>query len=160
MAKYVTLGQLKGQLDTMFRSLKAYLDDTLTAPVKSLAQQAKALADEVVRRADAGEFKGEKGEPGSREIRLTLDDPLRPGADYYPGESDESLSLHLPDNGATGERIRVCGIAKAGIEYDGNVKFGVELAEYAGAYDLHCIPDRDGAWIILAMTEPGEGRSE
>ena len=66
MAKYITLGQLKTQLDTMFRSLKAYLDDTLTAPVRSLAQQAKALADEVVRRADEGEFKGDKGEKGEK----------------------------------------------------------------------------------------------
>ena len=65
MAKYVTLGQLKTQMDTMFRSLKLYLDDTLTAPVKSLAQQAKALADEVVRRADAGEFKGAPGRDGA-----------------------------------------------------------------------------------------------
>ena len=65
MAKYMTLGQLKTQLDTMFRSLKTYLDDTLTEPVKSLAQQAKVLADEVVRRANAGEFKGEPGRDGA-----------------------------------------------------------------------------------------------
>lgn len=103
MAKYITLGQLKTQLDTMFRSLKLYLDDTLTEPVKSLAQQAKALADEIVRRADAGEFKGAKGdkgdpgEDGAPGAKGDKGDKGDPGQDGAPGEKGAK-----GDTGATG----------------------------------------------------------
>lgn len=67
MAKYVSIGQLQGEIKKSFASLKKYMDENIRAPVVSIAQQAKALADELIRRADSGEFKGDtgpRGEPG------------------------------------------------------------------------------------------------
>lgn len=66
MAKYVSIGQLQGEIRKSFASLKKYMDESIRAPVVSIAQQAKALADEVVRRANSGEFKGDKGDTGEK----------------------------------------------------------------------------------------------
>lgn len=64
MGKYVSIGQLRQQTGRAFASLKTYMDKSVRDPIMSVAMQAKALADSVVQRANAGEFNGARGPQG------------------------------------------------------------------------------------------------
>ena len=97
MAKYVSIGQLQGEIKKSFASLKKYMDENIRAPVVSIAQQAKALADELLRRADSGEFKGDTGPQG------------QPGV---PGEA-----------GPQGPQGEPGGIAEPVLDTDGVLQF-------------------------------------
>lgn len=78
MAKFLTLAQLQKEFGIALRSLRDVMEREIYDPVKSVADQAKTLADSVRRDADEGRFngapgpQGPKGEPGDvSEAELT-----------------------------------------------------------------------------------------
>lgn len=98
MAKYVSIGQLQSEIRKSFASLKKYMDENVRAPVVSLAAQAKALADEVVRRADEGEFNGLPGRDGTdaevtaENITAALGYAPASAADYDPVDRTDTMT--------------------------------------------------------------------
>ena len=78
MAKFLTLAQLQKEFGVTLQSLRELMRKEIYEPLKSIADQAKAMADSVRRDADEGRFdgapgpQGPKGEPGDvSEAELT-----------------------------------------------------------------------------------------
>ena len=65
MAKFLTLAQMQKEFGITMRSLRELMQREIYEPVKSIADQAKAIAASVRRDADEGRFNGAPGQDGA-----------------------------------------------------------------------------------------------
>lgn len=91
MAKFLTLAQLQKEFGITMRSLRELMQREIYEPVKSIADQAKAIAASVRRDADEGKFKGDPGEPGAKGDPGTDGHTPERGVDYWTAADQQSI---------------------------------------------------------------------
>lgn len=108
MAKFLTIAQLQKEFGITMRSLKELMQREIYEPVKSIADQAKAIAASVRKDADEGRFNGAPGPQGE------------PGTKGEPGNPGFSPTVHVTEV-TGGYRVTITDEAGAHeyIVYDG-----------------------------------------